>query len=262
MNADIIKTKSPVLELQGLCKSFRSKRRTVQAVSDVSFSILPGESFGLIGESGSGKSTIGALIAGFEKPDQGSILLNGKPVNGISSKELYEQRKHMQMIFQKPFASFVPQMKIGTALAEAFCYYEKLSQKEIEKNVKEILEKVGLPADYVNKYPTELSGGECQRAAIGRALLQKPELLICDEMTSALDVSVQAQIIQLMKELRKETGMTILFISHDIALTGDFCDRIAVMKEGKIIEMGNSDEILQRPKEEYTKNLLSAVLQI
>ena len=236
-----------ILTAENLKKVFRSEKDEFEAVKDVSFSIHQGECFGLIGESGSGKSTVAKLISGLENPTQGSVSFYGK---------------NMQMVFQDPVMSFSPQMTILDSLCEGVRYRTRLPRKEQEKRAYEVLEQVGLKKEYAEKFCYELSGGECQRAAIGRAIMIKPELLICDEVTSALDVSVQAQIIQLLKTLSDELKMAYLFISHDLALISGLCDNVAVMHRGEIVEMGAVRDVIDHPQKGYTKQLLNSVLSV
>lgn len=236
-----------ILTVANLKKTFHAGKDEFQAVKDVSFSIQQGECLGLIGESGSGKSTVAKLISGLIKPSQGEISFYGK---------------NMQMVFQDPMQSFSPRMTILDSLCEGVRYRTAFTRKEQEKRVYEVLEQVGLKKEYASKFCYELSGGECQRAAIGRAIMIKPELLICDEVTSALDVSVQAQIIHLLKGLADEMKMSYLFISHDLALVSGLCDRVAVMYQGELIEEGKVRDIIDHPRAAYTKCLLASVLSI
>ena len=236
-----------ILVVNNLNKTFRSGKTELQAVKNVSFSINQGECLGLIGESGSGKSTVANLVSGLLSPSSGSVCFSGK---------------NLQMIFQDPMASFSPRMNILDSLCEGLRYRTNLSGKEREQRAYEVLEQVGLKKEYAHKYCYELSGGECQRAAIGRAIMIKPELLICDEATSALDVSVQAQIIRLLKKLADGMKMSYLFISHDLALVSSLCDKIAVMYHGEIVESGATREVMEHPKEEYTRLLLDSVLSV
>lgn len=236
-----------ILTVEKLQKTFRSEKNEIWAVKDVSFSIHQGECFGLIGESGSGKSTLARLISGLVKPSYGIVSFTGK---------------NMQMVFQDPMMSFSPRMTIMDSLCEGVRYRTELTRKEQEKRAYEVLEQVGLKKEYAKKYCYELSGGECQRAAIGRAIMIKPELLICDEVTSALDVSVQAQIIRLLKDLADRMKMSYLFISHDLALVSGLCDRVAVMYQGEIVEQGKVREVLNHPQKEYTRKLLESVLSV
>lgn len=236
-----------ILTVENLKKMFRGGKNEIQAVNDVSFSIHRGECFGLIGESGSGKSTVAKIVSGLLKPSAGKVRFTGK---------------NMQMVFQDPVTSFNPRMTILDSLCEGVRYRTRLSRKEQEERAYEVLEQVGLKKEYAKKFSHELSGGECQRAAIGRAIMIKPELLICDEVTSALDVSVQAQIIYLLKKLADEMQMSYLFISHDLALVSGLCDRVAVMCQGEIVEMGETRGVLEHPKEVYTKQLVDSVLSV
>ncbi len=236
-----------ILAAINLKKVFHSGKDEFEAVKDVSFSIHQGECFGLIGESGSGKSTVAKLISGLENPTQGSVSFYGK---------------NMQMVFQDPIMSFSPRMTILDSLCEGVRYRTGLTRQEQEKRAYEVLDQVGLKKEYASKFCYELSGGECQRAAIGRAIMIKPELLICDEVTSALDVSVQAQIIRLLKVLADELKMAYLFISHDLALVSGLCDNVAVMYQGEIVEIGTVRNVIDHPQKDYTKQLLNSVLSV
>lgn len=235
-----------ILKVNNLNKVFWGDK-DLHAVKNVSFSIQRGECLGLIGESGSGKSTVANLVSGLIQPTSGEIQFYGK---------------NLQMVFQDPLSSFSPRMRMLDCLCEGLRYRTNLGKKERERRAMEVLEQVGLPLEYAEKYSYELSGGECQRAAIGRAIMIQPELLICDEVTSALDVSVQAQIIRLLKNLADRMQMSYLFISHDLALVSSICDRVAVMHHGEIVEMGEVRQIIDSPKEEYTKHLIDAVLEV
>ncbi len=236
-----------ILEVENLTRTFTQGKKSWNAVDHISFSIEKGECFGLIGESGSGKSTAANMISGLLKPSGGQVHFHGK---------------NLQMVFQDPRASFSPRMTILDGLCEGLRYRTHMDRAAREKRACEVLEQVGLSPEYGRKYARELSGGECQRAAIGRAIMIQPELLICDEVTSALDVSVQEQIIDLLKTLRKDLGISYLFISHDIALVNGICDRIAVMQLGHIVEMGRTEEIIRHPQELYTRELMASVLSI
>lgn len=236
-----------ILEVQNLSREFRQGKKVWNAVNDISFSIDKGECFGLIGESGSGKSTAANMISGLLEPTAGQIKFYGK---------------NLQMVFQDPKASFSPRMNILDSLCEGLRYRAHMSREEQKKRAYQVLEQVGLSREYAGRYCNQLSGGECQRAAIGRAIMIQPELLICDEVTSALDVSVQEQIVELLKKLQRELGMSYLFISHDIALVSGICDRLAVMNQGEIVEMGKTSDIISNPQENYTKKLMESVLTI
>lgn len=236
-----------MLKVENLNKSFRHSKEEIPAVKNVSFAIRQGECLGLIGESGSGKSTVASMVSGLLRPSSGKVDFKGK---------------NLQMVFQDPIMSFSPKMKILDSLCEGLRYRTDFSRKEREERAFQVLEMVGLKKELAGKYNYELSGGECQRAAIGRAIMIQPELLVCDEVTSALDVSVQAQIIRLLKRLAEEMKMSYLFISHDLALVSSLCDRIAVMYRGEIVEIGNTREIIASPKKKYTRQLLDAVLPV
>lgn len=237
-----------------------------QAVRDASFFIEEGECLGLIGASGSGKSTIGALLAGFMSGYEGKICLMGKDMAALTKQEKHGLYQYVQMVFQDPWQSFPPHMRVGDGIAEGIRYYQKemgLCDRDVKQRVREVMEQVGLQGSFYDKRCRELSGGECQRAAIGRAIIRSPRLLICDEVTSALDVSIQAQIMQLLAKLKQETGMAYLFISHDLALVGGICDRVCVMKDGTIVEeLPGGKAMYQRAEHPYTRLLMDSVLGI
>lgn len=228
-----------IAEIRNLSYSYRENCGQKKAVLNVSFDIDEGECLGLIGESGSGKSTIGSLIGNFLTGYEGSIHLmsNEKELADMSKKERHDLYRDIQVVFQNPRQSFPPNMCVGEGIAEGIRYYDRglaSDQKKLKEKVLEIMHLVGLSESYYQKKCRELSGGECQRAAIGRAIIRSPRLLICDEVTSALDVSIQAQIMQLLFSLKKEMGMAMLFISHDLALVGGICDRVCVLHDGQI----------------------------
>ena len=245
-----------LLEVNNLKKVFRNSGKEFTAADDVSFFIREGECVGLIGESGCGKSTVANLTAGFLRPDAGSITFCGKPLQW-KGKDAQRDRRDMQMVFQNPHLSLDSRMTVEENLAEAVVYYEKPSPAELRARMEAQLLRLGLPAEYLSKYPGQISGGECQRVAIARALMRSPLLLICDEVTSALDVSVQAEIMKYLLELKRE-GLAFLFITHDLMLAGMICDRICVMKDGKIVESGDARSIVDDPKEAYTRKLVNA----
>lgn len=247
-----------ILEARKLSKVFTQHNTNVIAVEGIDLNIRSGECFGLIGESGSGKSTVANMIAGLLDVTAGEIAFDGSELPGKSCRKGFIQRSRMQMIFQNPASSFSPRMTLLYAICEGLRYRKKLSRREIEQKALEIMDLVGLKREYAKRYCGELSGGECQRAAIARAIISEPRLLICDEATSALDVSVQSQIIKLLLQLKEDLGLSLLFISHDIALVSNICDRIAVMKEGQIVERGFTAQIIQHPEHPYTLKLLAS----
>ncbi|MCR5656990.1 MAG: dipeptide/oligopeptide/nickel ABC transporter ATP-binding protein [Butyrivibrio sp.] len=251
--------KDVVLKVVSLKKTFCRKNVRVCAAADISFEIKKGRCLGLIGESGSGKSTIAQIIAGFERADEGSVFFNDKEC--LVSRQDFNSRYGMQLIFQNPESSLNPRMKVREILFEAARYLSDLNKEQMEKLAKEVLSQVHLPDKYLGRYPYELSGGECQRVAIARALMLSPGLLICDEITSALDVLVQAQIMDILKGL-KEKGISILFITHDLALAEEICDEILVLKEGREVERGSAYDIMHRSTKEYTKLLIDSILTV
>lgn len=251
-----------VLEVTDVCKSFQRGAQRVEAVSHVSFAIEKGECVGLIGESGSGKSTLAGLIAGLETPDSGSICFQGKTLCGGQSRQARHMRKDLQLVFQHPVSSFQPRAAVLESVCDGIRYTEKAGRAEVEARAAQALREVGIPEIYYRKKCRALSGGECQRVAIARAVCGNPALIIHDEVTSALDVSIQAQIVRLLYELKEQKEMSYLFISHDIAVVAGLCDRILVMRDGRIIEEGKPEEILQSPKEAYTRQLVLSVLTL
>ena len=253
------------ISVNGLNKAFILKkallarnREYLQAVKNVSFTIKAGESFGLVGESGSGKSTIARLIAGLISIDQGSIKLFSKEVtNNDKTKDVFSARRNLQMIFQDPYSSLNARMRVQDIISEPMQYYKTVSNNiEMIQIIKDLLDHVGLSSNAMLKYPHEFSGGQRQRISIARALASRPKILICDEPTSALDVSVQAHILNLLKDLQDELGLTLLFISHDLPVIRQMCDRVAVMRHGKICEISSTDMLFDSPKHEYSKHLL------
>ncbi|MYW25901.1 ATP-binding cassette domain-containing protein [Bacillus thuringiensis] len=234
----------------------------VRAVDGVSFELQPGETYGIVGESGSGKSTTGKAIMHLTKSTNGSIHFNNKDLTKLSRSELREQRKDIQMIFQDPYSSLNPKKRVLDIIAEPLRNFEKLSPDEERRTVQEYLSIVGLNPESVYKYPHEFSGGQRQRIGIARALTLKPKLIIADEPVSALDVSVQAQVLNFLQDLQAELGLTYLFISHDLGVIRHMCDRIGVMYRGRIVEEATSAEIYNNPQHIYTKRLISAIPDI
>ena len=237
---------------------FRPKR-FVRAVDGVSFSIEAGETVGLVGESGCGKSTLGRALVRLESPAAGRVLLNGQDMSTLKGRALRRERKHFQMIFQDPYGSLNPRLTVFSALDEVLALHFKLSRAERRQRAERLLDRVGLSGDALDRYPHEFSGGQRQRIGIARALAAEPALIVADEPVSALDVSVQASIINLLEEIRSETGTAFLFIAHDLAVVEHISSRILVMYLGKVVESAPARELVRRPFHPYTKALLSAV---
>ena len=255
----------PLVEVDGVSMDFlivrsmlRWRRRTFTAVDGVSFSIGPGEVFGLVGESGSGKSTIARIITGIYRPTGGRVAFAGNDLAGMrDARRLRRIRQQMQMIFQDPYASLNPRMRVLDIVAEPLRFHGLTSSRaETAEAVGDLLERVGLARSSARRFPHEFSGGQRQRISIARALATRPRFLICDEPTSALDVSIQAQILNLLKDLQEEMGLTMLFISHDLPVIRQMCDRIGVMRHGRLIEVAQSEALFERPRHDYTKTLL------
>jgi oligopeptide transport system ATP-binding protein len=260
-------THEPLLQVRDLNKRFPIKsgilfERTVdyvEAVVDVSFDIAKGETLGLVGESGSGKSTTGYCILQILRPTSGSIRFDGHELTELSGGSLRRLRRRMQLVFQDPFSSLDPRMTVGDIVGEPLAVHRVGTRRERRARVRELLDVVGFDPGYTNRYPHEFSGGQRQRIGIARALALSPDLIVCDEPVSALDVSIQAQILNLLKDIQQEFGLTYLFIAHDLAVVRAMSDRIAVMRQGRIVEIGDAEEVYANPKEEYTQALLQAV---
>lgn len=238
---------------------FSRQKGVVKAVDNISFEIAKGEILGLVGESGSGKTTSGRAIIRLAPVTSGEIFYGATALTPLSGKEFMPYRKRIQMIFQDPFNSLDPRMTIRQIISEPLDIHFKLKKNETLARIEFLLERVGLERDSINRYPHEFSGGQRQRIGIARALAVEPEFIICDEPVSALDVSVQAQIINLLEDLRKEMNLTMLFIAHDLAVVEHISDRIIVMTEGKIVEEGEAEQVCNNPQNEYTKRLIAAV---
>ncbi|MBN1827693.1 MAG: dipeptide ABC transporter ATP-binding protein [Deltaproteobacteria bacterium] len=258
--------KQPLLEVDGLSKwfpfgrGFLSRRRgAVQAVSDVSFTVPAGTTFGIVGESGCGKSTLGRAILRLIEPSAGRILLNGKDVTKASRREWLSLRRNMQMIFQDSYASMNPRMRVGSIIQEPLNIHRIGSDGERKERVEFLLKTVGLQPDSLGKYPHEFSGGQRQRIDIARALALNPNLIVCDEPVSALDVSIQSQVINLLNDLQERFSLTYIFISHDLSVIRYISNRVAVMYLGKIVELAGKNDLFSNPLHPYSRALLSAV---
>lgn len=257
---------SVLMDVAGLSKSFRGRggrlrRRdnSVHAVDDVSFHIERGETLALVGESGAGKSTVGRLVLRLIEPDDGTVNFDGLDVRAQSRRELRKLRRRMQMVFQDPYSSLNPRMQVSECVAEPLLVHFGTDRTERDLVVAATLDRVGLGPRFLDRYPVELSGGQLQRVAIARALTVQPELIVCDEPTAALDVSVQAQVMNLLGDLQRDLGLSYLFITHDLALVDVIADRVAVMSRGRIVESGPVAEVLRAPTEPYTRQLVAAV---
>jgi oligopeptide transport system ATP-binding protein len=259
-------TNEPLLRVTNLVKHFHSRhkggrgRATVHAVDDVSFELYPGETLGIVGESGCGKSTLARTLVRLVKPTAGEAWYRGRDIFALRRKEMHPIRRDIQMIFQDPYSSVNPRMTVEAIIAEAWDAHPEAKPDSSQREaVVALLERVGLDADAVHHYPREFSGGQLQRVGIARALAVDPRLVICDEPVSALDVSIQAQVINLLQDLQREANVAYVFISHDLAVMQQVADRIAVMYLGKIVETGPSEEICSNPSHPYTQALLAAV---
>ncbi|XKG12529.1 dipeptide ABC transporter ATP-binding protein [Sutcliffiella horikoshii] len=259
-------SKRVLLSVKNLKQYFPIKKESlfkpksfVKAVDDISFELMEGETLSIVGESGCGKSTTGRSILRLEQPTEGEIVFNDKDLVRISNAEMRKVRADLQVIFQDPFASLNPRRTIKQTLNEAMAIQEVIPKQKRMERMLELLECVGLPAEALNRYPHEFSGGQRQRIGIARALAVNPKLIICDEAVSALDVSIQAQILNLLKDLQKDFGLTYLFISHDLSVVRHISDRVMVMYLGKIVEIAEKKSIFERPQHPYTQALLSAI---
>ncbi len=258
----------PIFEVRDLVKEFpiegsylvRRQLGAVHAVDGVSFDVLRGETFGIVGESGCGKSTTARLLLRLLDPTAGSVRFDGREIAGLSTSELKPLRREMQMIFQDPYSSLNPRRTIGTIISEPFAIHGMRTAKgERKSSVQELMDRVGLNPEHYNRYPHEFSGGQRQRIGVARALALKPKIIVADEPVSALDVSIQAQILNLLRDLQRDLGLTLIFIAHDLSVVRHMCDRVAVMYLGKIVELADSDQLYNHPRMPYTGALMSAV---
>lgn len=252
---------APVLEVRGITCTFKVGdgwfgKRKIDAVNNVDLALYPNEMVALVGESGSGKTTLARTIAGLEKPRTGTIYYRGRPLDRRHRGQMREFRRRRSIVFQNPYASLSPRMKVGAALAEALTVAGVVPKPQIPAEVDRLLTSVGLPTSYRNKYPLALSGGERQRVAIARAISNHPDVLIADEVTSALDVSVSAHILNLLMDLRSQRNFTCLFITHDLPLALAVADRVVIMRSGEIVDSGTPDEVMRLSTHPYTRQLL------
>ena len=249
-----------ILEVKHLKKYFKTARGTLHAVDDVSFTIEKGKTLGLVGESGCGKSTTGRAILRLLEPTDGQVIFNGQDITALSSSKMRQMRRDMQIIFQDPFSSLDPKKTVSQTIAEPIIENKILKDKKaIDARVRELMATVGLAERLVNAYPHELDGGRRQRIGIARALAMEPKFIVCDEPVSALDVSIQAQILNLLQELKEQMGLTFIFITHDLSVVNHFADEIAVMYLGQLIEKAPTEELFDHPVHPYTRALLSAI---
>lgn len=264
--SDQVKSREPLLRVENMKKYYPVKGGIIshttgyiKAVDGVSFSIMEGETLGLVGESGCGKSTIGRQLVGLERPTEGKIYYDGKDLTALKREEMRQIRTCLQMVFQDPYSSLNPRKHIFEILSQPMLYHKISDKQTVEKDILNILDMVGLPRSVLGRYPHEFSGGQRQRIGIAKALSLNPQFIVCDEPVSALDVSIQAQILNLLKDLQKELGLTLLFVGHGLGAVNYVSDRIAVMYLGKIVETGMAKEVFENPVHPYTKALLNAV---
>ncbi len=253
---------APLLSVEGLSKQFQVRGRILHAVQQVSFEVVAGQTLGLVGESGSGKSTLGRTALRLLEPDQGNILFDGIDLCKLKPKELRSKRKAMQMIFQDPLASLNPRMTVGMAIEDAMIIHGMRSSLERRKRVDALLERVGLPQSIAQAFPFELSGGQQQRVGIARALSVQPKLIVCDEPISALDVSIQVQIIKLLQDIQKEMNLAYIFISHNLGVVQYMSDMVLVLYLGEVVEKATAQQLFAQPSHPYTRVLLDSILKV
>jgi len=251
-------TPPTILEVQGLKTHFFTRNGVVKAVDGVDLTLAEGEILGLVGESGSGKSTLGRTLIGLIHPDSGSVRIEGQELVGLSPRDWRQHRKQIQMVFQDPYASLNPRHKIVEAVAQGPIAFGENRAKAL-KDARDLLELVGLGGDSGDRYPHQFSGGQRQRVGIARALALKPRLLIADEAVSALDVSIQAQVLDLLKQISGQFDLSVLFITHDLRVAAQICDRIAVMRQGELVELARASDVFYRPQHEYTRRLIDSI---
>ena len=258
-----INNDEPLLEISELIMNYSVQGKTFSAISNINLTIKKGETLGLVGESGCGKSTMGRAIIQLPRPTNGSVKFSGMEITGLSHNEMRPIRKNMQIIFQDPISSLNPRRKVGNIVAEPLVISGLFKKDEIDRRVRNVLETVGMDPDIVmDRRPHQFSGGQCQRICIARALILEPDLIICDEPVSALDVSVQAQILNLLEDLKEKYGLTLLFISHDLAVVKNISDRVAVMYLGKVCELAKSEQLYKSPTHPYTAGLIATIPEI
>ena len=249
---------SVILEAEHLTKIFtRRGSEPLKAVDDVSFQLRSGETLGIVGESGSGKSTLAKMLTRLTDISSGTLKVEEKDITSLKRRELREMYGTIQMVFQDPVSSFDSRKTLGYGIGESL-RNRGMKKTEVDESVKQALEQCGLSREFADRYPHEVSGGQCQRAAIARALIVEPKILICDEATSALDVTIQKQIMELLQELKEKRGLSFIFICHNLALVQEFCDRVLVLYDGKNVEEGTTDKVILHPQNEYTKKLIES----